>query len=60
MGIEYRGENKYRFRVQKDKIIYKDNYYCSKKISEKAGIMQANRQTYKYNRIKQGQGDVAV
>jgi integrase len=41
MGIEYRGDGNFRFRVQKDKIIYKENYYYSKKISEK-DIKQKN------------------
>lgn len=35
MGIEYRGDSNFRFRIQKNKIIYKDNYYYSKKITAK-------------------------
>ena len=34
MSIEYRGDGKYRFRVQKDGISYKNNYFCTKKITE--------------------------
>ena len=34
MGIEYRGDGKYRFRVQKDGLAYKENFICSKKITE--------------------------
>lgn len=35
MSIEYRGEGKYRFRVQKDGISYTQNYFSDKKITEK-------------------------
>jgi hypothetical protein len=30
MSIEYRGENKFRFRVKKDGVNYTQNYYCEK------------------------------
>lgn len=35
MSIEYRGDNKYRFRVRKNGINYTQNYYCDKRVSEK-------------------------
>lgn len=35
MSIEYRGDNKYRFRVRKDGINYTQNYISDKSISEK-------------------------
>jgi integrase len=35
MSIEYRGENKWRFRVRKDGVNYTQNYISDKPISEK-------------------------
>ncbi len=35
MSIEYRGDNKYRFRVRKDGINYTQNYISDKPITEK-------------------------
>jgi len=35
MSIEYRGDNKYRFRVRKDGVNYYQNYISDKPISEK-------------------------
>lgn len=34
MSIEYRGKGNYRFRMRKDGIEYKENLFCSKKITE--------------------------
>lgn len=35
MSIEYRGENKYRFRIRKDGLSYSKNYISNKSITEK-------------------------
>lgn len=35
MSVEYRGDNKYRFRVRKDGINYTQNFFSDKTISEK-------------------------
>ena len=35
MSIEYRGDNKYRFRIRKDGLNYTKNYISSKNITEK-------------------------
>lgn len=34
MSTEYRGDGKYRFKKTKDGIEYRDNFFCSKKITE--------------------------
>lgn len=38
MSIEFRGDNKYRFRVRKGGVPYSLNYFCDKKLSQEVGV----------------------